>query len=234
MFPELSLIVFGYNEEACLEPVLTEILEFLEGAVERYELIFVNDGSSDGTGPLADRMAAENPHLRVIHHTVNKGIGAALRTGFGAVQMGWVSLLPADGQIAPDQLTRLFDQVQADTRLVIAHYPRRFETADNLQRKVLSRGLRVLLFLATGVRQKIDGCYLIQRDLLESLTLRSQTFFLNLELPIRAIRSGAGVGEAALEVRPRMAGESKVLNTSRISMVARELLKLRLNLWLGR
>ena len=232
-FPELSLVVFALNEEGCVREVLEEILGFLREHVADYQLVFVDDGSTDSTPEIVAEMAAEDPGLELYRHETNQGIGAALRTGYGQCRKAWVTLLPADGQLAPTELLNLFCEAEGKD-IVIANYPRRFETADNLQRKVLSRGLRLLTFLCTGVRTPIDGCYLIKREVLEATPLKSQSFFLNLELPIRVLRSGAPTALATMEVRPRMAGESKVLNTRRISLVAEELFRLRLNLWLGR
>jgi hypothetical protein len=91
---------------------------------------------------------------------------------------------------------------------------------------VLSRGLRALTWVATGVSNRLDGAYLIRRSYLQAMPLCSETFFLNLELPIRAIRAGAAVAETTLHIRPRRAGESKVLDSKRIGNVARELGKL--------
>ena len=79
----------------------------------------------------------------------------------------------------------------------------------------------------------MDGVYLIPREVVQGLPLQSETFFLNLELPIRAIRSGLQPGEATMHIRPRMSGESKVLDGPRIWRVFAETMKLGAELRLG-
>ncbi len=229
----LSVVMFGFNEEENVAPVMEEALAYLRRRVARYELIFVDDGSTDRTRERAQAVAPDDPGVRVLSHDRNRGIGAALRTGYGAASLEWVTLLPADGQVPPDQIDRFLEAAEG-MDLVICHYPDRFREADSLGRKVLSRGLRLLTYAATGVSNRLDGAYLIRRAYLDGMPLRSETFFLNLELPIRAIRAGARVAETTLHIRPRRAGSSKVLSWQRISRVSLEMAKLGLELRLGR
>ena len=222
---ELSVVMFAYNEAENVGPVMAEALDYLRERTEAYELILVDDGSSDDTRACAEEAAAGDASVKVISHATNRGIGAALKTGYAAATLEWVTLLPADGQVPPEQIDR-FLELRDGHDLVICHYPDRFREADNLGRKVLSRGLRALTFAATGVSNRLDGAYLIHRDYLARLPLKSETFFLNLELPIRAIRAGARVAETTLHIRPRRAGSSKVLSWRRITDVSVEMGKL--------
>lgn len=232
----VSVVMFAYNEEANVRPCMEEALDFLASACSDYELILVSDGSSDGTPDVAREVMAERPdHVQVVHYTPNRGIGGALKAGYAVARKDWISCLPADGQVPPSGLQNLFDVVLNDPsiELVTCHFPHRFQEADNLIRKVLSRGLRVVMWTATGVSRKLDGVYLIPRETVQGMELKSDTFFLNLELPIKAIRSGMKPGETTMHIRPRMSGSSKVLNLRRIRMVARETVRLGLELRLG-
>jgi glycosyltransferase involved in cell wall biosynthesis len=233
----VSAVMFAYNEAENVDACMEEALAFLASATRDSELILVDDGSSDATADVAREVAKRHPdRVQVVSYRPNRGIGGALKAGFAVARKDWVTCLPADGQVPPSGLQNLFDVVQGDpsVELVTCHFPHRFDEADNLLRKVLSRGLRVVLWLATGVSRKMDGVYLIPRETVQSLPLKSETFFLNLELPIRAIRSGMKPGETTMHIRPRMAGSSKVLNTRRIQMVLRETLRLGAELRLGR
>ncbi len=232
----VSVVMFAYNEEANVRPCMVEALEFLASATSEHELILVDDGSSDGTADVAREVMAEygEDRVQVVSYSPNRGIGGALKAGFAVARRDWVSCLPADGQVPPSGLQNLFDVVEGGgADLVTCHFPHRFDEADNLLRKVLSRGLRVVLWCATGVDRKMDGVYLIPRETVQGLDLRSETFFLNLELPIRAIRSGMTPGETTMHIRPRMSGQSKVLNVRRIRMVLRETLRLGAELRFG-
>ena len=223
----LSVVMFAYNEEQNIVPCMEEALAFLRAAKVDFELIVVDDGSDDATASRAESLAIQDPeHIKVLSYRPNRGIGGALKTGFAASTKDWITVLPADGQVPPVGLERLFAVVRDDpeVEVVTCHFPRRFEQADHLGRMLLSRGLRLALWLATGVHRKLDGIYLIRREVVQSLPLRSETFFLNLELPIRAIRAGHKGGAATMDIRPRMAGESKVLGRSRIRRVLGETL----------
>jgi glycosyltransferase involved in cell wall biosynthesis len=232
----VSVVMFAYNEEENIAFCMEEALEFLASATRDYELILVDDGSSDGTAAAARSVQAGQPdHVQVVSYRPNRGIGGALKAGYAAARKDYITCLPADGQVPPSGLQNLFDVLGDGSRvdLVTCHFPHRFQEADSLFRKVLSRGLRLVLWLATGVGRKMDGVYLIPRAVVQQTVLKSDTFFLNLELPIRAIRSGLTPGEATMHIRPRRAGQSKVLGLGRIWMVFRETVRLGLELRFG-
>jgi glycosyltransferase involved in cell wall biosynthesis len=237
MMRSVSVVMFAFNEEENVAPVVDEAARWLSEHVEDWEIVFVDDGSQDATADRAREVAARWPGSMQVHsYRPNRGIGGALKVGFAGATKRWVTLLPCDGQLPPEGLQNLFDVVEKDAslRLVTCHYPHRFEEADNALRLVLSRGLRVLTWLATGVHRKLDGVYLIRRDELLLLPLRSDSFFLNLELPIRALHARVPAGEATMHIRPRRAGESKVLHTKRIRRVIEDTLRLGVELRTGR
>ncbi len=226
----------AWNEEENVAVCMREALAFLRDATSDYELILVDDGSSDDTAGAARVVMAEDPeHVRVISYSPNRGIGGALKTGYAVASKDWVTWLPSDGQVPPEGLQNLFDIVEADPeiRVVTCTFPHRFEEADSLLRKVLSRGLRAFMWTATGVSREMDGISLFPREFLRAVPMKSETFFLNLELPIRAIRAGLKPGAATMHIRPRMSGQSKVLNVKRIRLVAQETLRLGKELRLG-
>ncbi|MBP47843.1 MAG: hypothetical protein CMH53_07875 [Myxococcales bacterium] len=232
----LSVVMFAYNEAQNVGPCMREALDFLAANTADYELILVDDGSSDGTAEAARLVQAEAPeHVKVVTYSPNRGIGGALKAGFEVADKRWVTLLPADGQVPPAGIANLMAVVDNDPSIdfVTCHFPHRFKEADNIKRKILSRGLRVVMWLATGVSRKLDGCYLVKRSDIQGLPMRSDTFFLNFELPIRVIRKGIKDGSATMHIRPRMAGQSKVANGKKIWSVLSDLGKLGLELRAG-
>ena len=228
---DLSMVIFGYNEEANVRPVLADTVEFYRRSVRSFEVVFVNDGSTDRTGELAEEFARENPEVKVVHHERNLGIGRAVRTGLAHATGEWMTIGPADGQVTAAAVSNFFPHAEhAD--IVLCRYRQRGE-ADAWHRLVLSNGLRGLTWALTGVGHPLAGAYLVRRELAAGLPLMSETFFINLELPIRAIRTGCRVAEATIEVQPRMSGESKVLGLGRTWKVFQELVKLGKELRLG-
>ncbi|MDY0058206.1 MAG: glycosyltransferase family 2 protein [Myxococcota bacterium] len=218
----LSVVVLAYDERDNLRPVVEEALLVLAREVPGFELILVDDGSTDGTGPLADELAAADPRVRALHHAQNRGMGAGLRSGFAAARGRYVTFLPADGQIDPADVPRLL-ALADDVDLVLNVYEQR---DDGLYRKILSRGLRLLTWLLTGSRWRNEGPYLIRRELASRFEPRADSFFYNLELVIRCERAGLRRASITSRTRTRLTGSSKVTGGRRILKVARELWRL--------
>ncbi len=236
--PSLSVIVFAFDEEENVPAVLAELVAWLRAHEPESEIVFVDDGSRDGTLRAAEGALAGFPHTSV-RHTENRGIGAALKTGVRAARGEWATFLPADGQIEPAAIGTLRSAATDDgVDLVLSVYDHR---DDGLDRTILSAGVRALIGLVHGVRLRSDGPYLFRRRIFVPEELPPDSFFLNFELPIRALAAGVGVRTVTIACRPRRAGVSKSTGLRRIASVARDLVDLRrrralhtLRVWTGR
>src|SRR5262249_16437453 len=151
----------------------------------------VDDGSSDGTRELLAAMQPTAPELQFIVHPHNKGLTAALRSGFFGAQHDFITWIPADGQIPLPELAKLL-AVWKGADLVLSTYRQR---RDGLVRLVMSRGLRLLLFLTTGLRDRLEGVYLFRRTLLDELALVSDhsAGAIGFEIAVKARRLGKRV-----------------------------------------
>jgi glycosyltransferase involved in cell wall biosynthesis len=222
--PDLSVIIFAFNEEANIAPVLTELRQWLATHEPSAEIVFVDDGSVDGTSAEAARALAGTPH-QLVRHDTNRGIGAALKTGVRAAQGEWVTFLPADGQIAPDAIGTLRAAATSErAEVVFSVYDHR---NDGLHRKVLSTGVRALIRLIHGVRMQSDGPYLFRHSHFDADQLVPDTFFLNFEFPIRMLGAEVPATVVTIECRPRRSGHSKSTGLKRIYGVAQDLFELR-------
>jgi dolichol-phosphate mannosyltransferase len=222
--PDLSVVIFAFNEEANIVPVLTELRAWLDEHEPSAEIVFVDDGSSDGTSAEAARALRGSPH-QLVRHETNRGIGAALKTGVRAAKGRWVTFLPADGQIAPDAIGKLRAAAADEAASVVfSVYDHR---DDGFHRKILSAGVRGLIILVHGVRMQSDGPYLFRHELFDADALVPDTFFLNFEFPIRMLGAGVPTTVVTIECRPRRAGYSKSTGLKRIVGVAQDLLDLR-------
>ena len=222
--PDLSIVVFAFNEEANIAPVLRELRAWLSEHEPSAEVVFVDDGSSDSTSTEA-RKALDGFNHQLLAHEHNRGIGAALKTGVRAAKGTWVTFLPADGQIAPDAIGTLRAAARRDQAdVVFSVYDHR---NDGLHRKVLSAGVRALILLVHGVRMRSDGPYLFRRDRFDPDALRPDTFFLNFEFPIRMLGAHVPTTVVTIECRPRYSGRSKSTGLKRIYGVSQDLLELR-------
>jgi dolichol-phosphate mannosyltransferase len=222
--PELSVILFAYNEEENIAPVLLELRDWLTIHEPSAEIVFVDDGSTDGTSAEASKALTGAPH-QLVRHETNRGIGAALKTGVRTAKGAWVTFLPADGQISPDAIGTLRNAAARDrSEVVFSVYDHR---DDGLHRKVLSAGVRALIYMVHGVRMNSDGPYLFRRPLFDADLLAPDTFFLNFEFPIRVLGAGVPASVVTIECRPRRSGQSKSTGLKRIYGVAQDLIELR-------
>src|SRR5215831_16251583 len=95
----LSIIVPAYNESRALEGVVANI-EAAAGTLDGYEVVLVDDGSTDDTGQIADELALTHPNVRVIHHSPNRGFAAAYASGLAKARLAYVTFLPGDNEVA--------------------------------------------------------------------------------------------------------------------------------------
>ena len=221
--PNFSLVIPAFNEEANVAPVVAEVLRTLEANswIGRSEVILVNDGSVDGTGAVMDRLAAAHAEVRVLHHPVNRGFGAALRTGFGASRGVNVALISADGEIGPDQAVNLLREM-GDAELIVGYRKREV----SFYRKFLTYGFNLLVRLLLGFVPDEVLIYVVHGDLLRRMDLRSDTGLVNLEVLLHCKEWGSRTKWSVASARPRLSGVSKVANLRTMVRILVEMFKL--------
>src|SRR5262249_35483106 len=153
-----------------------------------FELVIVDDGSSDATPAAAAALAAQHSEVRVVTHERNRGLTAALRTGFYAARGEYVIFIPADGQSPPEEIPRFLAAAAGHALSLSPYRPR----PAGLARAALSGGLRLLLRLALGFGDRLEGPYLFRRDLLDAMTLVAQRSAGSIGFEIAAKARAAG------------------------------------------
>lgn len=222
--PDLAVIVFAYNEAKNVPIVLKELREWLDVNEPGAEIVFVDDGSTDDSYEAAESTLKGTPH-HLCRHPQNRGIGAGIKTGFRASRARYLTFMPADGQIAPDAIGALRGEaLRSGADVVFSVYDHR---DDGLTRKVLSWGVRTLIFVVHGVRMQSDGPYLFRRDVFDVDRLQPDSFFLNFEFPIRASARKLRTSLVTIACRPRQSGQSKSSGLRTIKIIARDLMQLR-------
>lgn len=222
--PGLSVFLPSHNEEPNVERVVRGYLAALPAFAEDYEVIVVNDGSRDRTGEIADRLAAEDPHVRVVHHQVNRGYGGAVTSGIRAARLPYVLLSDGDGQFDPNEVGKLTPFVP-EYDVVVG---RRAHRADNLVRKINGKAWTTLvkMLLGVGIRDIDCGFKLFKREFLERIELRASGAMISTELMARLAGLGARVREVEVTHLPRLAGEQSGANLKVVARAFRELLTL--------
>ncbi len=205
--PRISIVIPLYNEETCLKSVCTEVYEVLSEALdETWELILVDDGSTDQTSVLINKFAQEYECVRAIHLAPNSGQSAAFAAGFNVAGGEIIGTLDGDGQNDPRDLPRLIEEMELQRVDMMCGI--RAKRADNLIRKVSSR-------IANRARSYVlkdnisdVGCSI---RVFRRACLQRLCFFRNFHrfFPALMIMNGYRVSETQVNHRPRTSGVSK-------------------------
>ncbi len=203
--PGLSVFVPVWNEEGNLERVVTELARAAAEVTDNYEIIIVNDGSQDRTGEIASELAARDQHIRVVHHPVNQGYGAAVTSGIRASRMPYVMLCDGDGQFDAADMKLLICRI-ADYDVVVG---RRKNRVEGFVRRLNGWAWSSLMRLLFGVESHDVDCgfKLFRREFLEGLQLKSRGAMISAELLAKLAGRGARVCEVDVRHLPRLTGK---------------------------
>lgn len=235
-FAKLSIFYPMWNEEAYIERALAfgkRACESLvaDGDVLDYELIVVDDASTDATGAIAERMAADDPRVRVVHHERNRKLGGAMKTGFAAATGDLILYTDADlpfDMVELPRAVRLMREYDVD---IVSAY--RFDrTGEGSLRALYTFVYNALIKSLFGVRVRdINFAFkLCRRRIFDHIELRSEGSFIDAELVIRATRLGFDMLQFGVDYFPRTRGESTLSSPSVIATIVREMVGLRRDL----
>jgi glycosyltransferase involved in cell wall biosynthesis len=201
----VSVVLPSFNEEANIADAIRNATAGAAATSEDYEIIVVDDGSTDGTARIVSQCIEADPHVRLIVHTRNRGYGDAVRSGIKAARMDWVLLSDADLQF---DLRELADFVPL-TRTADALWGHRILRQDRPARRAFSAAWNELMraLFQLPVRDVDCAFKLIRRDLLQRFELQTSGAMISTELLVRARAEGARVVEIGVHHHPRVAGE---------------------------
>ncbi len=198
----LSVVVPAFNEERRLPPTLIDMIDFLDGRGDRYEIIVVNDGSTDQTSSVVRKIQRLSPHLVLIEQPRNGGKGLAVRTGALAAKGEWVLMADADGATPFQELLRLERALAEGADVAIgsrALYSQDTAIKTSFHRRAMGRifnGL-VNLLLVPGIADTQCGFKIFTRSAAQFLfqRLRSERFSFDVELLLIAKCAGMKIQE---------------------------------------
>jgi glycosyltransferase involved in cell wall biosynthesis len=222
-----------WNEEDYIERALDAAREacvtLIEaGEIADYELLVIDDASTDATGAIADAQAAHDPHVRVVHHPKNRKLGGSLKTGFAEAKGDLVLYTDADLPFDMDELQRacrLMRHYEAD---IVAAY--RFDrTGEGYVRVVYSAIYNALVRILFGVRiRDINFAFkLCRRQVLDRVVLESEGSFVDAELIVRTLGYGGKVVQFGVDYFPRTRGVSTLSSPTVIVKILHEMFSLR-------
>ena len=221
----LSVFMPCFNEQDNVQRVTEKARHVLETMNVDYEIILVNDGSSDRTGEIADQLAQQDSRIRVVHHPTNQGYGAALQSGFKAATKDLIFYTDGDGQFDITEMPPLLDLIQSSD--IVSCY--RLDRKDPLIRKINAWCWTKLVCLLFGLRLRDIDCAfkLYRRGIFDGMPLRSTGALIDTEILARATRKGCRIVQTGVHHYPRTAGQQSGASLRVVLRAFKELFQLR-------
>jgi glycosyltransferase involved in cell wall biosynthesis len=214
-----------YNDELTIGGLVDDVYAALTPLVAAVDVVVVNDGSSDGSGALLDRLAAERAWLTVVHHERNGGYGKALISGFSAARGDWIFYTDGDAQYDAREAAVLVPLATSDVDIVQGY---KIGRGDSWYRKLIGRAYHHVVKLIFGLPVRDTDCdfRLFRRCLFTDRPLVSTSGVICVEMMYRFRRAGARFVEAPVHHYFRPHGRSQFFRLPAIARSARQLLAL--------
>lgn len=218
----LSLVVPAFNEEEIIEESVEIFWKDLKKLGPPFEIIIVDDGSTDRTGKIADKLAKDYKEIKVVHHSVNRGSGAGLVTGFKEAKGDWVLTNCADRPFDIKDLRKILPLLQNTDAVVVVRESRAANIFFRKLTSLLNYWLIRLLF-----RVNISDFQFVQlyrRKILKNIEIDSSETFVAPEIIIKVITAGYRIKEFKTKFHKRPGGKAKYNNPRRYLRSIKEIL----------
>lgn len=214
--PSISVFFPAFNDALSIKKLVSDAVEILPELTVDYEIIVINDGSSDNTQEVLDDLQKKYPQVRVVRHETNQGYGAALRSGFRSARKDLVFYTDGDGQYDVREIVKLFPLLKENIDVVNGY---KIERADNVNRKIIGGFYnRLAHFLFSLPVRDVDCDFrLIRREVLGKINLQSKSGSICVELVYKLRRAGAEFAEVGVNHYSRQYGRSQFFTVRRVS-----------------
>jgi len=222
--PSISVIIPARNEEGNLKACVQTVVTALDEVSDDHEILIVNDGSTDGTGVLADRLASEVPGVRVIHNPIGSGFAEAFRRGVQAAAKEYVALIPGDNEIQPISVRAIFEAVgKAD---IVVPVTANQEDRPWLRRR-MSRGFTGMVNLLFGFNLRyFQGPCVYRAAAIRAMPVRTRGFAFLTEMLVRSLAAGHRAVEVPMYIQARQFGTSSAVSAGNIVTALQTLVRL--------
>lgn len=221
-----------YNEELYIQRAVEAAKEVCElmlknGEIPDYEILLIDDASEDATGRIADGLSTQDKHIRVVHHTVNKGLGGALQSGFSNAAGDVILYSDADLPFDMMELKKAYRFMRYYDADVVAAF-RYDRTGEGLRRLIYSYVYNTLIKTVFGLRIKdVNFSFkLVRKSIFQQIVLESEGSFIDAELLIKAQRYGFKIVQFGTNYFPRSRGVSTLSSSGVIVKIIREMVSL--------
>ena len=225
----LSVFFPAYNDGGTIASLVIQAVQVAGQLTPDFEVIVVNDGSTDATREIADELARTYPQVRVIHHARNRGYGGALRTGFAAATKSLIAYMDGDGQYDPSELEVLWERLTPDADMVTGY---KISRSDPVHRIIIGRIYHHTVKLLFRLRVADVDCdfRLMRREIFDRVKLERDTGVICLEMMRKIQDAGFRVVEAPVHHYHRLHGQSQFFNVRRVFWTGVDVMKLWLRL----
>ncbi|MFH2145422.1 MAG: glycosyltransferase family 2 protein [Candidatus Omnitrophota bacterium] len=220
----ISVCVPAYNEAATLEDAVCDLFRTLSPCVGELEIIIVNDGSSDATGEICERLLGVYPQLKLITHRNNRGVGVAYRSALKIAKGDYFAWFPADYEDTANEFLLCLPHVDKDTVVTCHHrdcdrrsWPRR--CLSKLYAWTLNKCFK-------GKLKYYNGMSIFPTKIVKSFPLVCDGFFLFPENLVRAVKKGLRVIEVSAPLRGRQRGASKMFSARSLRQMGKDAIKI--------
>jgi glycosyltransferase involved in cell wall biosynthesis len=235
-FESLTIFYPMWNEEATIERAVGAAFEagdllVAKGEIERYDVLIVDDASTDRTGAMADAMAAADPRISVVHHPTNRKLGGSLKTGFANATGELILYTDADLPFDMAEATKAVRLMRIYEADIVSAY--RFDrTGEGARRLIYSYVYNHLVQTMFGLRLRdMNFAFkLVRKSVFDNVELRSEGSFIDVELLARAQRLGFRIVQFGVDYFPRTRGISTLSSNAVILTIVKEMLGLRSDL----
>ncbi|MDD5529663.1 MAG: glycosyltransferase family 2 protein [bacterium] len=219
----LSIVMPAFNEEENIETVTESAIKILSTLTNKYEVLIVDDGSTDKTGVIARRLSAQNTHIRVIHHKQRLGVGNAIKSCLNGAKGDFIFFMPADGQQDTSEI-KLFLRAIDKADIVIGCRSKR---KDYLYRAILSKTWNFFVRLLFGLKIKdMNWTKLFKKEVIQKICIQSTSAFIDAEILIKAKKKGFRFSEITTTHYPRLSGKTKCVNLITVSKGIKDAIRL--------
>jgi len=221
----LSVFFPAYNDSGTIASMVIRADQAAAEVTSDYEVIIVNDGSSDATAEIADELARKYPHVRVVHHPRNRGYGGALQTGFRSATKELIFYTDGDAQYDPAELSALWAAMTPDADLVNGY---KISRSDPLHRIIIGRVYHHVVSLLFGLRVRDVDCdfRLMRRSIFERIQLEKTSGVICLEMMKKIQDAGFRIVEVPVHHYHRAFGKSQFFNFPRIFKTGIDVMRL--------
>ncbi|MDA8168932.1 MAG: glycosyltransferase [Nitrospiraceae bacterium] len=220
----LSIIFPAFNEEANIENTLNQTLHTMQRITDNWEIIVVDDGSSDRTPDIVKKYNALNSNIKVIRHPQNKGYGAALKSGIISAKSDLVFFCDSDLQFDIREIGKLLRWID-DYEIVVGY---RIKRQDPFHRRLNAFGWNILIRLLLDLRIKDIDCAfkLFRREVFENIRIDAVGAMVNTDILAQAVKNTFRIKEVPVTHYPRLRGKQSGARLKVIAKAFRELLVL--------